>query len=118
MPISPRYKLLLPPAFTTYLRLSTFLINGIPLSVFKPPVTKGKKSNKTPVYKEPDSESDLETKVSVVSELLRLFPILWSVTRQIIAILRLASLISMTKSKTSLFLHVILYLFALVVVSG
>ena len=68
MPISPRYKLLLPPAFTTYLRLSTFLINGIPLSVFKPPVTKGMKSNKAPVYKEPDSESDLETKVSVVSE--------------------------------------------------
>ena len=66
--ISPRYKLLPPPAFTTYLQLSMFLINGMHLSVFKPPATKGKKSNKDAVYKEPDSDSDPETKVSVVSE--------------------------------------------------
>jgi len=53
--ISPCYKLLPPPAFMTYLQLSTFLINGIPVSVFKPPATKGSKS---PVHKEPDSDSD------------------------------------------------------------
>ena len=120
--ISPRYKLLPPLAFTTYLQLSTSLINGIPLSVFKPAVTKGKKSNKAPVYKEPDSDSDLETKVSVVSEFVAVArPILPLVIddkttkrlQNIIATPHLASLISVTQSKPSLFPHVISYLFAL-----
>ena len=120
--ISPRYKLLPPLAFTTYLQLSTSLINGIPLSVFKPAVTKGKKSNKAPVYKEPDSDSDLETKVSVVSEFVAMArPIPPLVIddkttkrlQNIIATPHLASLISVTQSKPSLFPHVISYLFAL-----
>ena len=121
--ISPRYKLLPPPAFTTYLQLSTSLINGIPLFVFKPPATKGRKSNKAPVvYKEPDSDSDLETKVSVVSEFVAIAtPIPPLVVdekttkclQNIIATPHLASLILTTQSKPSLFPHVTPYLFAL-----
>ena len=120
--ISPRYKLLPPPAFTTYLQLSTSLINGIPLSVFKPPTTKGRKSNKAPVYKEPDSDSDLETKVSVVSEFVAIAtttpPLVIDEKtskrlQNIISTPHLASLISTTQSKPSLFPHVVSYLFAL-----
>jgi ubiquitin-protein ligase E3 C len=119
--ISPRYKLLPPPAFTTYLQLSTFLINGIPLSVFKPP-TKGKKPHKTPVHQESDSDSDHGTKVSVVSEFVAMATPTPPVVvddkttkrlQNIIAAPHLASLISTTQSKPSLFPHVISYLFAL-----
>ena len=104
--ISPRYRLLPPPAFRTYLQLYTFLINGIPLSVFKPHATKGKKSNKAPIYKEPDSDSDLETKVSVVSEFVAMArqippPVADDKTtkrlQSIIATPHLASLISVTQ---------------------
>ncbi|KIM38451.1 hypothetical protein M413DRAFT_447711 [Hebeloma cylindrosporum] len=117
--ISPRYKLLPPPAFTTYLQLSTLLINGIPLSVFKPPSSKGKKA---PVHKEPDSDSDYDTKVSVVSEFVAMSTpspplVVDDRTKKrlqnIIAPAHLASLISITQSKPSLFPHVISYLFAL-----
>jgi len=120
--ISPRYKLLPPPAFTTYLQLSTSLINGIPLSVFKPPPTKGKKSNKPPVHKESDSDSDHGTRVSVVSEFVAMSTPISPVVvddkttkrlQNIIAPSHLASLISTTQSKPSLFPHVISYLFAL-----
>jgi len=118
--ISPRYKLLPPPAFTTYLQLSTSLISGIPLSVFKPPKMKGKKSHKPLVHKESNSDSDHGTRVSVVSEFVAT-PIPLVVVddkttkrlQNIIAPSHLASLISTTQSKPSLFPHVISYLFAL-----
>ena len=115
--ISPRYKLLPPPAFTKYLQLSTFLISGMRLSVFKPPVTKGKKSNKDPVYKEPDSDSDPETKVSVVSEFVAIsnLPLVVEdkTTKRLQNIVATPHLASMMQSKPSLFPHVISYLFAL-----
>ena len=120
--ISPRYKLLPPPAFTTYLQLSTLLINGIPLSVFKSPPTKGKKSHRTPVHNTSDSDSDHGTKISVVSEFVATAtptpPLVvddktMKRLQNIIAAPHLASLISTTQSKPSLFPHVISYLFAL-----
>jgi ubiquitin-protein ligase E3 C len=106
--ISPHYKLLPPPAFTTYLQISTSLINGIPLSVFKPPATTGKISSKTLVHEKFDSDSNHAPILPLVVDdktTKRL--------QNVIAAPHLMSLISTTQSEPSLFPYVVSYLFAL-----
>jgi ubiquitin-protein ligase E3 C len=104
--ISPRYKLLPSPAFSTYLQLSTSLFNDIPLSVFKRPPMKAKKSNKAWGREGSDSDSDHITPPTVDDKTLKRL-------QNLVATRHLASLISNTQSKSSLFPHVVTYLFAL-----
>jgi len=120
--ISPRYKLLPPPAFSTYLQLSTSLFNNIPLSVFKHHPTKAKKYNKPRGRQGSDSDSDHGIQVSVVSN-LRSMPTpsppptvddkTMKRLHNLVAAPHLLSLIPMTQSKPSLFPLVVSYLFAL-----
>ncbi|KAF8182521.1 HECT-domain-containing protein [Pholiota molesta] len=131
--ISPQYKKLPSPAFTTYLRLSILLFSKIPIDTIEPRTAKNKKqkagkrkASQTPTHEDPsDSDASLaarQTRVAVVDDFITVpqplpMPTIDVKTmkrlEKIISQPHLTALITATQAKPGLFPHLIAYLFAL-----
>ena len=116
--LSPQYKALPPPALSTYLRLSISLFNEFPTDFVSASSRAAKKTKRVDNYQS-DSDDVSSTRVKVVANFSTPPPVPQvddkTVKRfqNVIAAPHLTSIISATRSKPSLFPHLVHYLFTL-----